>query len=100
MAAAKLTGYLKPKTATLYLAEDQVRPLLQTARLRKPQPWEMQETGIVDIYTFAFDQQPINDKRTVHPLLVYAELMATDDPRNLDTAQKIHEQYIEPVRQN
>lgn len=100
VAAAQLTGYLKPKTATLYLPEDQVRPLLQTARLRKPQQWEMQEAGIVDIYTLVLDP-PVNDKRTVHPLLVYTELMATDDARNMETAQKIYDQYInEPVRQN
>lgn len=100
VAGAQLTGYLKPKTASLYLPEDQVRPLLQTARLRKPQPWELQEAGIVDIYTLVLDP-PVNDKRTVHPLLVYTELMATDDARNMETAQKIYDQYInEPVRQN
>lgn len=100
VAAAKLTGYLKPKTATVYVDKDKMGTLLQKARLRKPQPWEMQEAGIVDIYTLALDQQPTTDKRTVHPLIVYTELMATDDPRNLETAEKIYEQYIEPIGQN
>jgi hypothetical protein len=31
----------------------------------------------------------------VPPLLVYADLMATLDPRNLEIAKRIREQYIE-----
>ena len=32
---------------------------------------------------------------TVPPILVYADLLATLDPRNFDTAKIIYEKYIE-----
>ncbi|HMF76515.1 MAG TPA: type IV toxin-antitoxin system AbiEi family antitoxin [Bryobacteraceae bacterium] len=31
------------------------------------------------------------------PLLVYADLMATGDPRNLETAKILYEQFLKPL---
>ena len=33
----------------------------------------------------------------VPPLLVYADLMATQDGRNLETARLLYEQFLEPT---
>jgi hypothetical protein len=94
VAAAKLTDYLKPATGTIYLepakARDALVTLVQEHRLRAdPQ-------GNVEILD-AFWKLPEEDtpRDLVPPLLVYADLMATLDPRNLEVAKRIREQYIE-----
>jgi hypothetical protein len=35
-----------------------------------------------------------NDKEVVHPLLVYADLLATRDARNLETARRLYDDHI------
>jgi len=94
VAAAKLTKHLKPAAATIYLepakAREALATLVQDHRLRAdPQ-------GNVEILD-AFWKLPEEDRRRdlVPPLLVYADLMATLDPRNLEVAKRIREQYIE-----
>jgi hypothetical protein len=94
VAAAKLTDYLKPAAATIYLepakARDALDRLVQEHRLRAdPQ-------GQVEILE-AFWKLPGADAAPdlVPPLLVYADLMATLDPRNLEVAKRIRERYIE-----
>ncbi|MCK5356795.1 MAG: hypothetical protein KAJ48_00235, partial [Elusimicrobiales bacterium] len=42
-------------------------------------------------WNFNFDNE---EKQIVPPLLVYADLMATKDPRNHEVAKIIYEQYI------
>jgi hypothetical protein len=94
VAAAKLTGHLKPATATLYLelatAREALATLVREHRLRTdPQ-------GNVEILD-AFWTLPAQDAPpdVVPPLLVYADLMATLDPRNLEVARRIREQHLE-----
>jgi hypothetical protein len=38
-----------------------------------------------------------NPGNTVPPLLIYADLMATTDPRNLEAAEEIHAKFLEPT---
>jgi hypothetical protein len=40
-------------------------------------------------------ENPELDKTMVPPLLVYADLMATGDPRNIETAQMIFTDYLQ-----
>ena len=94
VAAAKLTGHLKPATATIYLepatAREALATLVRENRLRTdPQ-------GNVEILD-AFWTLPAQDAPpdVVPPLLVYADLMATLDPRNLEIARRIREQHLE-----
>jgi len=94
VAAAKLTGHLKPATATIYLepatARETLATLVREHRLRAdPQ-------GNVEILN-AFWTFPAQDAPPdlVPPLLVYADLMATLDPRNLEVARRVREQHIE-----
>lgn len=97
VAAAKLTGYLKPTEANVYIPKNEMKYLLQRAKLRKPATWgiDMLMGGVVQINTLPIAQQFPTDKMTVNPLLIYADLMATDDPRLQETAQLIHEKYLE-----
>jgi hypothetical protein len=89
VAAAKLTGYLKPETITLYTTAGQLNQVLLENKLRRD------EKGDVEILE-RFWQQAIvqTPKEAVHPILIYADLLATGNQRNLETAKQIYERYI------
>lgn len=95
VAAAKLTGYLRPDTATLYLhkanAQRNLTKLVAVQRLR---PAPEGDIEILDAF-WDFDEQPMT--QTVPPLLAYADLLATLDPRNLEAAKLIRDQYLNPA---
>ncbi|MDA3896348.1 MAG: type IV toxin-antitoxin system AbiEi family antitoxin, partial [Desulfobacteraceae bacterium] len=95
VAAATLTNYLKPVKATIYTNEAFGKLVLKN-RLRKA------EKGDVEIITrfwnFKYDQEK---QDVVPPLLVYADLMATADPRNIEVAGNIYEKYLDRlIREN
>lgn len=92
VAAAKLTQYLKPQTITIY-ANGNVGELLRNYRLRKDPKGEIEV-----LKTFWEDDVLENDitfihHDMVHPLLIYADLIATNDNRNFETAEKIYEEH-------
>ncbi|MEE8059119.1 MAG: type IV toxin-antitoxin system AbiEi family antitoxin [Pseudomonadales bacterium] len=111
VAAAQYTDYLKPQVVTLYLPEQAEKKLMAAAKLRKALEWTAGGPGIVRIYR-PFWQQKITalaknkteyvEKNNnavvppglVHPILVYADLIATGDSRNLETARMIYERFI------
>ena len=94
VAAAKLTHYLRPATYTIYLdpekAPEALATLVQQHRLRAaPQ-------GNVEILDAFWNFEPEETERDlVPPILIYADLMATLDPRNLEVAKLIREQHID-----
>lgn len=88
-AAACLTDYLKPETITIY-GHEEINKFLITNHLKKdPQ-------GKIEIFQkfWNFDY-PWNYKTLVPPLLIYADLIATADDRNIETARIIYDQYID-----
>lgn len=88
-AAAILTQYLKPQKATLYVKDRQtLTRIVKLARLRKAPGHEAN----VEIYTRFWVHG--DDGETVPPLLVYADLIATGDARNLETARVVYEQFL------
>lgn len=94
VAAAKLAGHLKPGTATIYLepavARDALATLVREHRLRADPQGNVE---ILDTFWKLPEQDAPPD--LVPPLLVYADLMATLDPRNLEAARRIREQHLE-----
>ena len=93
--AAKLTGYLKPAKVAIYTNEPFGELVLKN-RLRKA------EKGNVEILTpfwnFKYEQE---DQDVVPPILVYADLMATADPKNIEAAGIIYEKYLDRlIREN
>ncbi len=94
IAAAKYTDYLIPKDALIYIEKINLANFLNTARLRKVQPNEKPE-NIIDLIEpfWKIDKKEIT-KNLAHPILVYADLIATGDPRNIDTANRIREKYL------
>lgn len=89
VAAAKLTHYLQPQDITLYIDPAYLTQLLLDNRLKKDPKGE---TQIFERFWKPTDNQLNED--TVHPLLVYADLLATGDQRNIEIAKMIYEQYI------
>ena len=87
-AAARLTGYLKPETTTIYVAKD-LDTFLITHRLKRDQ------TGDVEVLKafWQFDY-PWNYPELAPPLLVYADLLATAADRTIETGKMIYEQYL------
>lgn len=97
VAAAKLNNYLVPKVATVYLPQEQQNAFLAKARLRKVEPG-VQATALVQIYRpFWQNTLDVNadvQRDLVHPILVYADLIATGDSRNREAADTIYETYL------
>ena len=93
VAAEKLTGYLRPHALTIYLHKHQgqknLTKLVAENRLR---PDVKGDIEILDAFWDFKDERPMPE--TVPPLLAYADLLATLDPRNLEAAKLIHDQYL------
>lgn len=88
-AAAKMTNYLKPQIATVYL-RGALGNLIKNARLAKAK--DMGEANVVVYRPFWGDDEEGN---VIHPVVVYADLIATGDPRNLETAKLIYDEYLD-----
>lgn len=91
VAGQRLTGYLKPEHFTLYLAGEE-KPVLVEARMH------LDANGNTEILQ-AFWNFPTDEKYpdVVPPLLAYADLMGTQDGRNLETARLIYDKFLEPL---
>jgi len=96
VAAHKMTDYLHPETVTIYCRPQKLNGLLLSNRLSRD------PVGNIEILEKFWN----NDDKSaygelVHPLLVYADLIASGDPRNAEAAEKIYEQHIlQLVREN
>lgn len=93
VAAGKLTGYLRPHAITIYLHKEQgQRNLTRMVAEHKLRADLKGDIEILDAFWDFVDEKPMPE--TVQPLLAYADLIATLDPRNLEAAKLIHERYI------
>lgn len=81
-----LTNYLRPETLTIYTEETR-NELIKNYRLI-PDP-----KGNIRAYK-KFWQIDL-DEKTAPPLLVYADLLSTNDSRCIETAQKIYDEYLQ-----
>lgn len=93
VAAEKLTGHLRAETVTIYFQRGDVKKnltrLVADHKLRADPKGNIE---ILDAFWDFQDEQPMPE--TVPPLLVYADLAATLEPRNLETAKLIYDEYI------
>ncbi len=89
VAAAKLTQYLQPQIITIYTAPQELDQLLIRNRLKRDQ------TGDVEILKKFWKPPEIwKHEDLVHPILIYADLLATGNERNIETAKMIYDQHI------
>ena len=89
VAAYRLTHYIKPEIVTIYTRKP-IHNLTLDLKLRqdKNDDIELRER-------FWKCENPELDKTIVPPILVYADLMATGDTRNIETAKTIYSDYIQ-----
>lgn len=85
-AGALLTGYLKPSIFTLYTQESRAELIKNYRLLPDPQ-------GNIRAYTMFWHHEP--NGNTVPPLLTYTDLINSNDPRCIDTAERIYHEYLE-----
>lgn len=89
--AAVLTRYLRPELVTLY-GDDRFAALARKIRPVK------QDRGNLEVLQAFFRFEPVEivrGYRLAPPLLIYADLVATADARNLQTAEIIRERYLD-----
>ena len=89
-AAAKMTGHLKPAVTTLYTTGDpkEQQTVVKEFRLVKD------AAGDVEIRENFWKFVEGGDATMVPPLLTYADLLATADDRNIETAQIIYDDHL------
>jgi hypothetical protein len=90
IAAAKLTQHLKPQTATIYTRELKVLfEWLIKNRIRQD------PDGNIEILRKFWKFEPDWEyPNLTHPVLIYADLLATADARNIETAKMIYDKEI------
>jgi hypothetical protein len=90
--ASRLTGQARPITQTLYVSPE-TRPAL-TLTLVKQHRLRADASGSIEILDAFWDFGETSDpKITAPPLLVYADLVRTREPRNLEAAAMIRENW-------
>jgi hypothetical protein len=92
-AAAKLTEYLKPQVVTIYAREKPGKWML-IHKLRKDPNGNIEVLNA--FWNFAGEWPGPADahRDLVHPILIYADLLATGDARNIETAEIIYAEHI------
>ncbi len=93
VAGNEYTGYLRPEIDTVYVPENKKTELIHDLKLFKGGD---KNYGIVKLYK-PFWRKPENYNGYVHPILVYADLIATRDARNIETARMIKDEHIKPI---
>ncbi|MGC9324482.1 MAG: type IV toxin-antitoxin system AbiEi family antitoxin [Desulfomonilia bacterium] len=89
VAAAKLTKHLKPQDVVLYVDKQKPNDILLKNKLRKDPLGE-----VTLLYRFWDPDVIPPNQDMVPPVLVYADLMATGEQRNLETARMVYDRYI------
>lgn len=95
VAAAQYTDYLNPKNVVVYIPQANVAKFVNAARLRKPGANQQPDIHIDLLQPFW--READHDERAkslVHPIVAYADLIETGEPRNLETARRLREQFI------
>ena len=88
VAAQKLTDFLKPQIVTIYTPNPPGKLILLNRLKKDP-------NGDIEVLR-AFWRINTDELHSniVHPLLIYADLLATGDLRNLETARMIYEKEL------
>lgn len=89
VAAARITGYLSPELATVYLPPSKLNDFLVGNRLRRD------DAGSIEVLERFWPTGDHSEtQETVHPILIYADLVATGNERNIEAAKIIYDRHI------
>ena len=90
--AEKLTRYLKAEHFVIYTPGVPPPALMTKARMR------LAVDGNTEILQAFWHPELVEPPTTIAPpLLVYADLMATADTRNLEAAKEVYERFLAPI---
>lgn len=81
-----LTDYLTPQILTLYTSEK--------AKLQKDWALIPKEEGVLHVYEKFWKDENYDQQLYAPPLLVYADLILTNDPRCTGTAMMVYDKYL------
>ena len=96
VAAQRLTRHLRPAAFTLYLKDVMGGPNLK--ELVQRYRWRLDPKGPIEVLEAFWDFPPdVNEPDLVPTPLVYADLMATLDPRNRETADMLREKIVAAI---
>ncbi len=90
-AAYLLKKLFKPELMTVYIGKEKLNKFLLTNRLIKD------PAGNIEIYDSSWLNNDIDEKFnvTVHPFIIYADLLSTGNQRIIETAKTIYGDFIE-----
>ena len=91
IAASKLTGYIKPEKVIIYRPKEGNNKLLADNRFRKDPNGNIQ---IFQAFWNMEEKHISNSSGIVEPLIAYADLLATGDSRNLETARVLYDKEL------
>ncbi len=102
VAAAKYTDYLNPQVITVYASEKSGSKLFAAARLRKANHPIENKSNLIKVFRPFWPENDHHNneypnylrKDTVNPILIYADLIASADSRNLETARMLYDSAI------
>ncbi len=92
LAGEYLTHYLTPEFKTVYVRE-KPQDLLLHFRMRKDPAGDIELLEAFWNVKCDYYNEDVAQK-IAHPILVYTDLLATGDPRNIETAEMIYEKNI------
>jgi hypothetical protein len=95
-AAAIYTKHLTPGILTMYVPKD------EKIWMKKMSLIPVEEKQEIEVLQYFWNKDHplfMIEPYTVPPLLAYAELAASGDSRNLETAQKIYDEYLQFIEQ-
>ena len=96
VAAQRLTGHLRPAEFTLYLKDVMAGPAVR--ELAQRYRWRLDPKGPIEVVETFWNFPPDPKEPDLVPApLVYADLMATLDPRNRETADLLREQIVAAI---
>ncbi|MGF1765606.1 type IV toxin-antitoxin system AbiEi family antitoxin [Aliivibrio kagoshimensis] len=94
-AADRYTHFLNSNKARVYISKENHQQFLRHGRLKRIREDEHSSVQIELVEPFTeldFFKGPLEN--LVNPLIVYAELLASDNVRNLEVADKLYDQYL------
>lgn len=100
VAADLFTGYLRPSVATLYIPATAGHSWMASMQIKKKlQQDDRLDEHVLRVYRsfWTEDLQTLwteFPRTCVHPVLVYADLIALGDARNIETARRLYEQHL------
>ncbi|MFQ3226819.1 MAG: hypothetical protein ACI8RW_000197 [Porticoccaceae bacterium] len=99
IAGGEYTGYLKPEIATVYIAPEKKNDFLKIFKLAKANDLNNTQGMLVEVLApfWNIKEDIVRNQTLTDPLIAYADLIATADVRNIETAQMMRENHLEKL---